>query len=142
MIDNVLIAVEDNQERMRPVVEHASEIADALSATVTLFHVYGSGEFEDKLDARGLESADPSDIALNESIIEMSSEMLRDAGLEFTVVAATGKAGEEVSDYIESHGIDHVFLGGRDLSPAGKALLGSVSQSVILRTDVPCTVVN
>jgi nucleotide-binding universal stress UspA family protein len=142
MINNVLIAVEDNKERMRPVIEHASEIADALSATVTLFHVYESGEFKNKLDARSLESADPCDIALDDPIIEMASEMLRDAGLEFTVVAATGEAGEEVGDYIDNHEIGHVFLGGRGLSPAGKALLGSVSQSVILNTDVPCTVVN
>lgn len=141
MIDNILIAVENSQDRMVPVVEHASEIASALSATVTLYHVYGPDEFADLLEARGLESADPSDLVVDNASVETAAEVLRDAGLEFSVEAATGDPSETITDYVEDHDVDHVFLGGRNLSPTGKVLLGSVSQSVILDTDVPCTVV-
>jgi len=54
MIENILIAVGNKRDRMIPVVEHAAEIADALSAKITLYHVYEPKEFESLLDSRGL----------------------------------------------------------------------------------------
>lgn len=141
MIDNVLIAVEDDEERMVPVIEHASEVAAGVSATVTLYHVYSPGEFENLLDARGQESADPSDVVVDNTSVEAAAEILRDAGLEFTVEATTGDPSEAIISRVENSDVDHVFLGGGNRSPTGKVLLGSVSQSVILNTDVPCTVV-
>lgn len=141
MIENVLIAVENNRDRMIPVVEHAAEIADALSARVTLFHVYEHGEFEDVLDSHNLDSGDPSDMAMDNAMVEEAAEILGDAGVPFTVEASTGDPSEETIAFVEANEIDHVFLGGRDRSPAGKAILGSVSQTVILNTVVPCTVV-
>lgn len=141
MIKHALIAVEDERDRMVPVVEHAAEIADALSATVTLYHVYEPEAFEALLDSRGLDSADPSELALDNQMVEEAAQILRDVGVGFTVEAATGEPSEEIVSFIEANGVDHVFLGGRNRSPAGKAILGSVSQTVLLNSDVPCTVV-
>lgn len=141
MVEHVLIAVEDNRERMEPVIKHATEIVDALSARVTLFHVYRPDEFESLLEARNLDSADPSEFAMDNAAMGEAARMLKDADIEFSVAAATGEPSEQIIAYVEANEIDHVFVGGRDRSPAGKAILGSVSQSVILNCDVPCTIV-
>lgn len=141
MIENILIAVENSRDRMVSVIEHAAEIADALSARVTLFHVYEDGEFEEVLDLHNLDSGDPSEMAKDNAMVEEAAEILRDAGVRFTVEASTGNPNEEIVAFVAANEIEHVFLGGRDRSPAGKAILGSVSQTVILNTDVPCTVV-
>jgi nucleotide-binding universal stress UspA family protein len=141
MIETVLIAVEDNESRMRSVVEHAAEIADALSARVVLYHVYEPEAFENLLSARDMPSADPGELARQNATVEAAATALKEAGVDFSVEASTGEPAEELTSYIGSHDIDHVFVGGRNRSPAGKALLGSVSQQIMVGTDVPCTLV-
>lgn len=141
MIETLLIAVPDDEEQAQPVVEHAAEIAAGLSAHVVLYHVYDPDEFEQILSSLSYESADPTELARQHSVIEAAAAILNEADVEFSVAASTGDADEELSSYVEAHDIDHVFLGGGDRSPAGKAILGSVSQQVMLSTDPPCTLV-
>lgn len=141
MIETILIAVEDNETRMRPVIEHAAEIASGLSARVILYHVYDPGEFKDLLSALDYESADPTQMARQNGTIELAAEILNEAGVDFSVEASTGAADEELVSYIKAHDIDHVFVGGRNRSPSGKAVLGSVSQRVMIGIDVPSTLV-
>lgn len=141
MIETLLIAVDDDEAQMQPVVEHAAEIAAGLSAHVVLYHAYDPAEFERLLSSLNYESADPTELARQHSVVEEAAETLNDAGVEFSVAASTGEADEELISYIEAHDVDHVFLGGRERSPAAKAVLGSVSQQVMLDTDVPCTLV-
>jgi nucleotide-binding universal stress UspA family protein len=141
MIENILIAVENDRDRMVPVVEHAAEIADALSAKVTLYHVYKPDEFESLLDSRDLDSGDPNELARDNDMVEAAAELLQDAGVSFKVAAARGDPAEKIVSYVEANEIDHVFVGGRRRSPAGKMILGSVSQTVLLETEVPCTII-
>jgi nucleotide-binding universal stress UspA family protein len=141
MIENVLIAVENNRDRMVPVVEHAAEIADALSAKVTLYHVYEPKEFESLLDSRDLDSGDPSVLARDNDMVETAAELLQEAGVSFKVAADTGDPAEEIVSFVKANDIDHVFVGGRRRSPAGKVILGSVSQTVLIETEVPCTII-
>lgn len=141
MIEKLLIAVEDDEQRMAPVVAHAGEIAAGLSAEVVLYHVYDPDEFEDQLASRNVDAADPTELAKQNATVEAAASGLRDRGVEFSVVASTGDPAAELVRYIDSHAVDHVFLGGRRRSPAGKALLGSVSQDVMLDAAVPCTLV-
>jgi len=141
MIETLLIAVADDKEQTRPVVEHAAEIAASLSARVVLYHAYEPEEFERLLSSLSYESADPAELARQHTAVDDAAEILNDAGVEFSVAASTGEADEELSSYIETHDVDHVFLGRRERSPVGKAILGSVSQQVVLNTDAPCTLV-
>jgi nucleotide-binding universal stress UspA family protein len=141
MIETILIGVEDDSERMEPVLTHATEIAQSLSAHVVLYHAYDSETFESLLESRNLESADPTEMASQNATVEAAAATLRDAGVEFSIEGATGDPGDELTKYVETHDVDHVFVGGRDRSPTEKLLLGSVSQQVIIDVDVPCTIV-
>lgn len=140
MIDHILIAIGEDRMNIDEVAEHAAEVASALGARVTLFRVYGESEFENMLDGFEYESADPADIAKRHSVVREAAEILRNAGVSLTVDAEVGSVPQRIDDYVEKNDVDHVYIGGRKRSPAGKALMGSNSQDILLRLSVPVTV--
>ena len=140
MIDTVLVAVEENRERMEPVVESAAEIAAGVEAHVTLIRVYEHDEIETIRAESEQSSVDPTSLAELSPVTKWATEQLERRGVDYDVVGETGDPAGEIADFVGANEIDHVFLGGRRRSAAGKALLGSVSQSVLRAVDVPCTV--
>lgn len=140
MLDTVLVAVEENRERMEPVVESAAEIAAGVGADVVLLRVYEHEEFESIRAESDRSSVDPTELAELSPVAKWAVDLFEERAVDYVVVGETGKPADEIVAYVEDHGIDHVFLGGRRRSPAGKALLGSVSQAVLRSVDVPCTV--
>ncbi|RXK47929.1 universal stress protein [Halorientalis pallida] len=141
MIETILIAVENQRERMQPVIDHAAEMAAGLDADVVLYHVYEDEEFQSLLEARNIESADPDELARQNATVEAAAATLRESGVDFSVGASTGDPSDELLGYIASSDIDHVFVGSRRRSRTGKAIFGSVSQQILFETDVPCTLV-
>ncbi|MFC6734166.1 MULTISPECIES: universal stress protein [unclassified Haladaptatus] len=142
MIERILIAVGEERMHVEELTELAVEIATPFDAHVTLLRVYAAGEFKQLLDGFEYDSADPSDMAKRNAVVREAARVVKDAGLEQTVVGLVGNTADEVIDYVDTHDVDHVFIGGRKRSPAGKALLGSTSQDIILGLSVPCTVYN
>ncbi len=140
MIELLLLAVEDNRDRMLPLNDHAAEIAAALDARVVLFRVYPEAEFEERRAEFGFESTDPTTLAKRHAVTRECAATLRERGVSFSIEATIGDPATEIERYVNEHDIDHVFLGGRRRSATGKAILGSVSQSVLVSVDVPCTV--
>jgi nucleotide-binding universal stress UspA family protein len=140
MIEHILIAVDEKGMDVAEVAEHAAEVASALGADVTLFRVYRQSEYEDILEGFEYESADPADIAKRHSLVRDAAEILREAGVSITVDAEVGSPTEMIAEHVREHGIDHVFIGGRRRSAAGKAILGSNSQDLLRELSVPVTV--
>ncbi|WP_299232919.1 universal stress protein [Natronomonas sp.] len=140
MIDKILFAVEDNRDRMVPLASHAAEMAGALDADVVLIHVYGREEFEEYLDRMDYDSSDPDDVARRHEVVEACASEFADRGVRPDVVGETGDPAAEITDRVETDGIDHVVLGGRRRAPVTKAVTGSVSGSVLRSVDVPCTI--
>lgn len=68
-------------------------------------------------------------------------EVLGDAGVEASVREANGDPAQAIIDAAVALNADLVLIGGRRRSPAGKALFGSVSQTVILNVPQPVFVV-
>lgn len=139
MIDHILIAVGGEEMNAKPIAEHVAEIADGVGATVTLFRAFSEQEFSGWLDEMGYDSADPVELAQRHRVVTDIADVLRASQVELNVDAAVGPTAESVVDYVDQHDVDHVFIGGRRRSPTGKALLGSVSQQILLQLDIPCT---
>lgn len=66
-------------------------------------------------------------------------------GIEVTIVDRTGKShrdpAEAVLDEIKGHDVSRLVIGLKRRSPVGKALLGSVSQRLLLDSPVPVVAV-
>lgn len=140
MIDELLFAVEDDEDRMVPLASHTAEMAAALDASVVLFHVYEQEEFDRYLERMEYDSSDPDDVAKRNETVEACASVFVDRGVRPEIAGAIGDPATEITERVEADGIDHVVLGGRHRSAVKKAFLGSVSQSVLRSVDVPCTI--
>lgn len=85
----------------------------------------------------------PSDIDDPDTVVRQL-QMVRDlvdelttAGVDFEVRGAVGDPAEELLAMASDLSADFVLVGGRQKSPASKALFGSVSERIIREADCP-----
>jgi len=82
----------------------------------------------------------------NTGSIETTAAAEATAGLDevvgdHEVVGRVGNPSKSVVGYADEVDARYIILGGRSRSPAGKALFGSVTQSILLSTDRPVVTV-
>ena len=119
---DVLLAVDDDEERARRQAEAIAGLDwEVLEATV--LHVF----------TRNVEGASVSQFAPSRA----ARDVLEAAGIEVTLAEDSGDPGRQVLDQAERLDADLVSVAGRKRSPAGKAVFGSVSQSVMLDSEIP-----
>ncbi|MFC6722929.1 universal stress protein [Halobium palmae] len=117
----ILLAIDTNVERAKAQVDSITELPLAREDTdLVLYHVFRADD--DGAEARNLKS-------VSEAI-----ERLEGAGFEVSVEQSSGDAVEEVLNAAERVGADIISLAGRKRSPTGKALFGSVSQDIVLKS--------
>ncbi|NEU56655.1 universal stress protein [Halorussus sp. MSC15.2] len=124
---HVVIAVDEESDRAR---RQARAVADLPSAAdevrATLLHVF---------------TENPGGASATQvGSVRRAEEMLDEAGVEVEVAERSGEPAATVLDFAQSEDADCICVGGRSRSPAGKAIFGSVSQSVILQSDRPVIV--
>ncbi|WP_254840274.1 universal stress protein [Natronomonas marina] len=119
---DVLLAVDDSEERARAQAEEIAAL-DWDVVEVTILHV-----FTDNVEGASVSQFAPA---------REARDALEDAGIEVTLAETSGPPGEQVVAYAEETDADLVSVAGRNRSPAGKAVFGSVSQSVMLNTEIP-----
>jgi nucleotide-binding universal stress UspA family protein len=72
--------------------------------------------------------------------VQKVSDVFGEAGIEHEATESSGDPAEAIIDVAEGTDADLIVLGGRKRSPAGKALFGSVTQTVILSAGRPVMV--
>lgn len=140
MFQTAIVAIEDDWSRMEPVIESAVDILGPADVDPILLHVFPKSEFKGYLDKVNSSSSDPDEVASRHNIVQRAADRFHDAGLEPKIVGAVGDPSKEIVNCIEERDVDHVFMGGRQRSAAGKVMLGSVSQKVLKRAEIPCTI--
>jgi nucleotide-binding universal stress UspA family protein len=126
----VLLPVDDNTDRAAAQARYVLELpgnADDLS--VTIAHAYqdgatGAGSFDE--ESPGVIEA--TDILAAADITTEQREL-------YLPVAGS------ILEMADDIGVNEVVLCGQKRSPAGKALFGSVTQSVALESSVPVAIV-
>jgi nucleotide-binding universal stress UspA family protein len=136
----VVVAAVDRSDRAPKVAREAQEIANAFDESLHVLHVLSQSTFVE-LERTSVHktgtAVDPERIRDHARTIATEAT----ADLEGTIehVGLVGSAADEVVRYADEHDARFVVLGPRKRSPAGKALFGSVAQSVMLEAD--CSVV-
>jgi nucleotide-binding universal stress UspA family protein len=124
---HVVIAVDEETDRAH---RQASAVADLPSAAdevrATLLHVF---------------TENPGGASATQvGSVRRAEELLGNEGIEVDIAERSGDPAAAVLDFADEEAADCICVGGRNRSPAGKAIFGSVSQSVILQADRPVLV--
>lgn len=141
-LETVLLGVGGRDDaRVDALVDAVRETAAPTDATVVIAHVFDTDSYRDAveqlLDAEG-GTIDPDELASRMRVTREIVERLERDGIDCEPRATTGASGEGIVAIAEEVGADRVVVGGRQRSPAGKAIFGSVAQEVML--DAPCPV--
>jgi nucleotide-binding universal stress UspA family protein len=144
-LETVLLAVGNRDDtRVDALVDAVRDIAVPTDATVIIAHVFDSNSYREAVEQL-LESPD-EDIDPGELAAQMSVTQEITAALEADPVttvprATTGTSGEGIVSIAKDASADRVIVGGRQRSPAGKAIFGSTAQEVMLNAPCPVTFV-
>jgi len=136
-----IVAAIDDSDRATTVLKEAQTLADDLDEELHAIHVLERSELVEVLekDVEGQDLTDNYEVQqVGENIVDRALEGpdLPDPQISVRV----GDPGTEISSYADDEDARYVVIGGRQRSPTGKALFGSVTQDVIF--DSPAPVVN
>ncbi|MDY7083453.1 MAG: universal stress protein [Halobacteria archaeon] len=127
----ILVPLDDDEERAKHQIEAVKSLPGTGEIEVSLLYVFTKKEQDAPAKMKTAERV---------GTVKHSEENLEEAGIEYRVLEDSGNPAEEILRELERDDYDSVVMGGRKLSPAGKVLFGSVTQAVLLESDVPVTV--
>lgn len=140
-MDRALVVTEAS-ENAKHLTREAGEWADGVGADLVMLHVTTEEAYEN--DRQNLEqiaggpgtySASKARTGARQFAANVAHEVLDDLDVEFDPVGAIGEKRDRILDIAERRDCDYVFLTGRKRSPAGKAIFGDTTQSIILNFD-------
>jgi len=124
---HVVIGVDNNEERAVTCAKAVADLpGDASETKVTVIHSFTDNP----------SGASASQLA---SVREVTDH-LEGLGFDVEVMESSGDPAEQLLEAARESDANLLVLGGRKRSPTGKALFGSVTQSVILNADRPVMV--
>lgn len=123
----ILLALDDDVPQARAQTNAIADIVQsATGAEIHLLHVFG-------------DNPEGASVHQVEAVREASGR-LEELGVEVNLLEASGSPADEILRYADEYDADQICVGGRKRSPTGKALFGSVTQTVILNADRPVMV--
>ena len=124
---HVVFGVDESEERAESAARAVANLpGEAGDMRVTLFHVF---------------TDNPSGASATQvASVRAAEDVLEAAGVDVEIGESSGDPAESILELADEEDADLVVVGGRKRSPAGKALFGSVTQSVILNSDRPVMV--
>lgn len=147
-LDTVLVAVEnDDSEASERLAETVVDIAKPAGATVIVGYIFSNGEYDtarDRLQFDPDSEVTPDAVAERAVGVRQLTDLLTEAGVDHQVRARRGKGsdeGELFAELGEQNDVDLAIVGGRERTPAGKAVFGSTAQTLMLAAAYPVTFV-
>lgn len=144
----VILAAVGEKHSSDRIIETGYELAEAFQDELQVVHVIPKEDAEAHFELlRDIpEFSDFSFAVEVDRAADVASELI-DKALDaynsqlVTPVGRVGEPAEEILTLVNSKEPSYVVIGGRKRSPVGKALFGSVTQSVILNSDQPVVTV-
>jgi len=118
----ILFCIDTDVERARKQVESITDLPFKQDQIrIVVYHVFRGKD--EQADAEQLKS------------VIYATETLEEAGYSVDVQQSSGDASRHILEKAESIEADMISLAGRNRSPTGKVLFGSVTQDVVLDTE-------
>ena len=123
----VVLGVDEDEAHARQCAQEIVDLpGDGAEKRVTIIHSF---------------SDNPSGASATQvASVREAGDCFDEAGIEYDVEEASGDPADAIIDVATATDADLVVVGGRKRSPAGKALFGSVTQTVILNAERPVMV--
>lgn len=136
MFDNILVPTDgsDNAER---ALEHATLFAQAYDATVHGLYVLNvtyAADYEGGVDSESVITALERE---GEEALETVERRCESAGVSVTTTLLEGRPAHRITTYADENDVDLVIMGTHGRAGVSRLLLGSVTESVIRRSDRP-----
>ena len=127
---SVLMPVDSNENRAIAQAEYVAAIPKAAEEVeAIILYVFTEEDAESQ-------SRDVTRVGS----VKRARQYLQDHGVTMGIREDSAETVDAILSHADEHDVDSLVLGGRKRSPAGKALFGSVTQSVILDTERPVVV--
>lgn len=122
----ILLAIDDHEERALAQAEAVANLPGRDEIRAVLFH-----DFTDN----------PTGASVTQiAAVRRAADALEDADVEVAYEESSGDPAETILATARDRDADCVCVAGRQRTPAGKVLFGSVTQAVILNADRPVLV--
>lgn len=124
---HVVIGVDDNEDRAMACAQAVADLpGDASEKLVTVIHSF---------------TDNPSGASASQlASVRHVTDFLEERDMKVEVAESSGDPADQLLDVAREEDADLIVVAGRKRSPTGKALFGSVTQSVILNTERPVLV--
>ncbi|MFC6904787.1 universal stress protein [Halalkalicoccus tibetensis] len=121
---DIIVGVDTDAERAVAQAEAIAELPGGDEIRAILIHVFDDEDGD--VESLG---------AINEA-----RRILEEAGVEVETEGIVGDPAIAILDSAERHDADCICVAGRERSPAGKAIFGSVTQDVVIGAERPTLV--
>ena len=134
----VIVAAVDRSNRAEEVVEEANALAEAFDEDLHVINVLTRSEFVE-LERTNVENTGAAlDIDEVKAVArENAAEAASDLEGSYESVGLMGDPADRIVEYANDEDASYIVLSPRKRSPTGKALFGSVAQSVLLNAGCP-----
>lgn len=128
----ILLPVDDNEARARAQAEFVTGLPGTAEIEVVVTHALTAEETDVPHELQNLDRIDT---------VRLVRDRLEDTGVAVELAEARHPPADGILEIAAELDIDHIAMGTHHRSPTGKALFGSVAQTVLLDADVPVTIV-
>lgn len=140
----MIVAAIDESEHADRVLAESQRLSDAFDEPVSVVHVIDRKEFLERERESTDRSGRPVEMdELREIAADRASSIVEgtDFTAEFETVGLVGSPANAIVRYADDHDASYLVIGTEKRSPTGKALFGSVAQSILLNADRPVVAV-
>ncbi|MDJ1433684.1 universal stress protein [Halostagnicola sp. A-GB9-2] len=138
----VVVAAVDRSNGASDVVSEAERLATEFDESIHVVHALTRSEFV-TLGTANAQADQPLNLdQIREEAAKMAAEAVLEIDERHETVGLVGDPADEIIDYANEVTARYVVVRPRRKSPAGKALFGSVAQSILLDANCPVVTVS